>query len=275
VSQPVRILLPFAECKAPGGRKGATLKTRHGALNGGLKPILQKRTLALKAFREAMNGGREAHAVLGLTGDPFQEALAINRAFDTSPLASVLERNARAFVSALTTPPLSAAAERRLTRDVLFLCPLLGLLRADDLVPDYRCPVGADVPKLGSLHRFWKEAVTAALNRILKGAQVFSFLPTRLGALWEPDGREAGITVLRFSRKTGDRCLGETAAVPRLSGEALRHILEHDIRSGADLVRFKSSQGHAHDGASSTVRGGVRSVNFVLDRPLAASVASG
>jgi cytoplasmic iron level regulating protein YaaA (DUF328/UPF0246 family) len=275
VSQIVRILLPFAECKVPGGRKGATLKTRHGALNGCFKPILRKRIEAVQAFRAAMNGGREAHNVMGLTGEPFQEALAINRGFDTTPLSTVLERNGRAFVSALVSPTLSAAAQRRLKADVLFLCPLLGLLRPDDLVPDYRCPVGADLPKIGSLHRFWKAAVTAALNRILKGAHVFSFLPTRLSALWEPDGREAGISVLRFSRTSGERCVGETAGVPRLSGEALRHILENDVRSGADVLRFRSSQGHSYSAGHSQQQGGVRSLNFVLDPAHAASAASG
>ena len=275
MSQIVRILLPFAECKLPGGKKGATLKTRHGALNWCFKPILKKRLEAVQAFRSAMNGGREAHNVLGLAGPPFQEALAINRGFDTTPLAPVLERNGRVFFASLLTHPLSAAAQRRLKADVIFVCPLLGLLRPDDLVPDYRCPVGADLPKVGSLHRFWKEAVTAALNRILKGAQVFSFLPTRLSALWEPDGREAGISVLRFSRKSGDRCVGETAAVPRLSGEALRHILENEARTATDLLRFRSSQGHAYSAVHSEQRGSIRCLNFVLDQALSASASSG
>ena len=114
MSQPVRILLPFAESKVPGGRKGATLKTRHGLLNGCFKPMMLKRTEALQAFRIAMNGGREAQAVLGLRGQPFQDALAINRGFESTSLANVLERSPHAFLAALTKPPLSAAAGRRL-----------------------------------------------------------------------------------------------------------------------------------------------------------------
>jgi hypothetical protein len=264
VSQPVRILLPFAECKVPGGRKGATLKN-HSLLNGCLKPLMLKRVEALQAFRSAMNGGREAQAVLGLSGAPFQEALAINRGFECSCLAPVLERSPHAFVGALARPTLSAGARRKLERDVLFICPLLGLLRADDQVPDYRCPVGAHLPKIGSLHRFWKATVTASLHRLLKGAHVFSFLPARLGALWEPDGREASITVLRFSRLSGGRCVGETASVPRLSGEAVRYILETEARSATDVTRFKSSDGHAYSATQSEDEAPVRSLTFVLD----------
>ena len=117
-------------------------------------------------------------------------------------------------------------------------------------------------------------AVTAALNRILKGAQVFSFLPARLSALWEPDGREAGISVLRFSRKSGERCLGETAAVPRLSARgAALHPRERGTR-GADIVRFRSSHGHAYSAVHSEQRGAIRCLNFVLDQPQSASASS-
>jgi hypothetical protein len=224
--------------------------------------MLQARLAAVQAFRSAMAGARDAQAILGLVGPPFQEALAINRAFDDSPLMTVLERNAPAFLAGLRG--LSAQAARRLGREVVFICPLLGVLRPGDLVPDYRCPAGADLPKIGSLHRFWKGPVTATLNRVLKGAQVLSFLPARLNALWEPDGREAGITILRFSRLSGDRCLGETAAVPRLSAEALRHVLEADGRASHDLMRFRSHDGHAYAAIHSENRGRVRCLNFVL-----------
>jgi cytoplasmic iron level regulating protein YaaA (DUF328/UPF0246 family) len=273
VTLPVRILLPFTECKVPGGRKGESLKTRRGALARSFKQILGNRLEALQAFRVAMNGGREAHAILGLTGKPFQEALAVNRGLDTSCLATVIERNGHAFASALMEPALSAGAKRRLDHEVVFVCPLLGVLKPGDLVPDYRCPVGANLPKIGSLHRFWKTAVTSTLNRLLKGAQVYSFLPARLSALWKPDGREAGIVVLKFSRMANDRCVAETAAVPRLSGEALRFLLDHDSRAPADLLRFKSGQGHAYSAVHSDDRGRVRCLNFVYDPSRGASPA--
>jgi hypothetical protein len=265
VTLPVRILLPFTECKVPGGRKGESLKSRRSALARSFKQIMDKRLEALQAFRVAMNGGREAHAILQLNGKPFQEALAVNRGLDTSSLATVIDRNGRAFASALFDPPLEAAAKRRLEHEVLFLCPLLGILRPGDLVPDYRCPVGANLPRIGSLHRFWKEPVTTTLNRLLKGAQVYSFLPARLSALWKPDGREAGIVVLKFSRMANDRCVAETAAVPRLSGEAVRFILDHEARAAGDLLRFKSCHGHAYSAIHSDDRGRVRCLNFVCD----------
>jgi cytoplasmic iron level regulating protein YaaA (DUF328/UPF0246 family) len=265
VTQPVRILVPFAERKVPGGKKSAALGARHGIVNGCSKQILQKRLEVMQAFRAAMNGGREAQAILGLTGRPFQEALAMNRGVDSSALAPVLERNGEAFVKTLERPPLSPAARRKFMRDVLFICPLLGVLRPDDQVPNYRCPTGADLPRIGSLHRFWKAPVTATLNRGLKGAQVFSFLPARLNALWERDGREAGVTVIRFARKSGDRFVGETAGVARLSAQAIRFILEKDVRSATDMMEFRSSQGHGYSAVHSGDQDGIRVLNFVLD----------
>jgi hypothetical protein len=240
-----------------------------------LRPIRQVRLQAVQAFRAAMKSAGDAQTILGLNGDPFREALAINRAFDMAPLLPALERSAPSFLGALGAGRLSGPVLRRLRGSVLFICPLLGILRPGDLVPDYRCPAGADLPRIGSLHRLWKAPVTAALNRMLKGAQVFSFLPARLEALWAPDGREAGITVLRFSRLVSGRCSGETAAVPRLSAEAVRCVLESDGRAFHDVLRFKSSDGHAYAPLRSEDRGRVRCLNFVLDTAGAAASASG
>ena len=265
MSQPVRILVPFAECKVPGGREGATLETCRRARNGGFKEVCRTRTEALQAFRAAMNGGREAQSILGLKGRPFQEALAINRAIGTSALAPVLERNGRVFAQALLTPPLASAARLRLARSVLFVCPLMGVLRPGDRVPDYRCPAGAHLPRIGSLHRHWKGPLTATLNRLLKGALTFSLLPARLGALWKPDGRAAGIVVIKFSRLVKGRCVGETAGMPRLTGEILRFIIEREVRTACDVIQFRSSQGHEYSAVHSDETGGVRCLHFVVD----------
>jgi uncharacterized protein len=265
VTTPVRFLLPFSECKVSGGKRGVTLKSREHVLTDCLKPIKQKRLDALDAFRDAMNGGGGAQSVLGLSGRPFQEAFAVNRAFDTSCLMPVLERNGRSFSSVFQAPPLGAAQRRRLEREVYFICPLLGVLRPGDLVPDYRVPAGANLPGVGSLHKFWKGAISDALNRVLKGAHVFSFLPARLSALWEPDGRAAGITVMRFARLSDQRALGETAAVPRLSAESVRFILDTDARSVAEVMRFRSSAGHAYSAVHSGNQAGVRCLNFVCN----------
>ena len=53
--------------------------------------------------------------------------------------------------------------------------------------------------------------------------------------------------------------------MPRLSGEAVRYILENEVGSGSELVRFRSSRGHAYSASHSEDAGPVRHLNFVLD----------
>ncbi len=263
VSLSVRILVPLSEKKVAGGRPGLTLQTHRNALKGRLRHIAKPRRSAIDAFRRAMNGGNQALKVLGLTGKPFQEALGINRCFDCSPMMPTIERHARAFADALLLEDLPADSRRRLERQLFFLCPLLGILSPRELLPDFRCPAGARLPVIGSLHRFWKPEITTTLNRLFRRKLVISFLPARLNALWKPDGAAASIAIVRFSRLSNKGCAGETAAVPGLTGEAVRFILENAVTSVADLVRFRSSSGHTYSAAHSDREGGVRHLTFV------------
>ncbi len=207
--------------------------------------------------------GPQALKVLCLSGAPFQAALRINRDFDRCNLATALERNSASFCDVLAVDTLAAEARRRLERQLLFICPLLGLVGPSDLVPDYRCPIGARLPGVGSLHKFWKQPMTETLNRLCRDRIVVSFLPARLRALWEPDGRCLQIVTMRFYRHDSENVVGETAAVPRLTAEAVKFITEQDARTIADLTRFHSSDGHSYCAAHSETSDEVRHLSFV------------
>ena len=112
-----------------------------------------------------MNGGREAQAVLGLTGRPFQEALAINRASTRRRWPACSSATATRSSKTLDDPAAFGGGQRRLMRDVFFICPLLGVLRADDLVPGLPLS-GGRAPAADRLAAPVLEgAVTATLNR--------------------------------------------------------------------------------------------------------------
>jgi cytoplasmic iron level regulating protein YaaA (DUF328/UPF0246 family) len=263
VPQPLRILVPFADRKKPGGREGATLSTRRVADQWSFRTLAAPRTAALDGFREAMAQSAVALKVLKLTGKAFREAHAINRAFDRSRLASALERSNGTFAEALRTAELGQAEKKRLAAALLFVCPLFGVLSSEDMVPDFRCPEGAKLPRVGSLHKHWKPEVSKFFNRVLKGRHVLSFLPTRLAALWEPDGGAETIATVTFSRYAGEKLRGETAAAPGLVGEALRFVVDRDVRTPQDFAKFKSSLGHTFSASHSACEGAYRVMRFV------------
>lgn len=263
MAQPLRILVPLADRKKPGGRDGATLATRRPANLWKYRTLAEARAAALDAFRAAMAQSGTALKVLGLSGEAFRDAHAINRAFDRSKLATTLERSNGTFAESLMAAAMPAADRGRLVKSLLFVCPLFGVLGPDDLVPDYRCPEGAKLPGVGSLHKHWKPEVSKFFNRVLRGSHVLSFLPTRLSALWEPDGGAASVSAVAFARYVGDRLRGETAAAPGLAGEALRFVVERDVRTPQEFAKFRSSLGHTFSAAHSECDGAFRVMRFV------------
>jgi hypothetical protein len=136
VSNALRILVPFADRKKPGGRDGASLATRRPANLWNFRTLAAPRTAAIAAFRDAMAQSAVALKVLGLTGAAFRDAHAINRAFDRCKLATTLERSNGTFAEALRTGDLAPAEMKRLGASLLFVCPLFGVLAPGDLVPD-------------------------------------------------------------------------------------------------------------------------------------------
>jgi hypothetical protein len=54
---------------------------------------------------------------------------------------------------------------------------LLGLVRGDDPVPDYRLKMGATVAPLGKLSTWWREAISAELARTARRRFVVDLLP--------------------------------------------------------------------------------------------------
>jgi uncharacterized protein len=263
LSTALRILLPLSEKKKAGGREGAAMATAKAASLWKFRTLGASRKKALEAFRAAMANNASALKVLGMKAGAFKEAYVINRALDRSRLTNVLERSNGTFAATLRPKDLPERLRRKLDEKLLFVCPLLGVLSPKDRVPDYRCPEGAKLPGVGSLHKHWKPEVTKFLNRVLRRRHVLNLLPTRLAALWEPDGGAASIVSVRFGRFVGVKIRGETAATPKLTGEALRFAIENGVEDPIGLTKFKSSLGHSFSAAHSVVDGPVRVMWFV------------
>ena len=63
---------------------------------------------------------------------------------------------------------------------------LLGLVRGDDPVPDYRLKMGANLAPLGKLSTWWQDAVTAEVARLARRHVIVDLLPQEHRAAWDP-----------------------------------------------------------------------------------------
>jgi cytoplasmic iron level regulating protein YaaA (DUF328/UPF0246 family) len=259
-----RILVPSSERKRTGGIAGRGFRTAQAdRASNRFASLTRDRAQALDTFLHALNGAGHAREVLRLNGSLLDKAVRVNLAFHDAPLLDVLQREQGPLFSALDAASLDSAARKRLQNDFVLVCPLLGLLSPADEVPEYRCPVGAQIPGFGSLHAFWKPRISAVLDRLVRGRRVWSFLPARLQALWTQADTSAEVVHVLFQRTspTG-RMLADHAGSQRLAGELSRVLLQSPTTAPEDLAKWKSSAGHRWREDLSRQQGSARTLVF-------------
>lgn len=244
---PLRLLLQLPELKSPVGDAVRPGRAPGWTVLSRLQTIREARESVLDAFRLAMQNPNTAMRALGTVGIDLQESRRINLAFEWAARFAPWHTLDPLFRGALALDGLGDRSRGWLDEQALFLCPLLGVVTPAERIPDFRCPPGAKLPEVGSIHRFWKEPVSSTLNRLTKGESVVSFLPKRMNALWDQDGAPRDVRVVRFARRDRGRMNGETAAVPRLTGECVRWIATATSPSIDRLRTFHSSMGHRYD----------------------------
>lgn len=153
----VWILLPPSETKAPGGGGAPlALPDLHFPELGAHRTELAERLAALCADVPA------ARTALAVTAAA-DEAIAANTVLHTAPTMPALSRYRGVLFDALDAPSLSGPGRRRLAARVLIASALFGAVAATDLIPAYRLSAGSRLPGLGTLPRFWRPSLTAAL----------------------------------------------------------------------------------------------------------------
>ncbi len=257
----LRILLPLPEYKSGETTLVNREVHRRWEVTTRLKHIAAPRREALAAFRQAMLHPATALKVLGPMGADVQGSRAVNLGFDRTPRVSPFLRTDPLMRSAMSFDTLGAAAYADLEGSVLFVCPLLGVVTPKERIPDYRCPIAADLPGIGSLHFHWRGPVSTTLDRLTRGIPVVSFLPRRLAALWVT--APSTQMTIRFSRRTRAGLVGESAAAPRLTGECLRWMANGRVGDLSHLQKFVSTSGHRHANSAGGPSAGDAVLHFV------------
>jgi cytoplasmic iron level regulating protein YaaA (DUF328/UPF0246 family) len=201
----VLVLLPPSEAKVPGG-DGPPV---------GRRPVLSSPELArtrnelLDALRRAARTQPVALAAgLKLPPTVAAAAIATDARARSAPTMRALDRYAGVVYQALDVAGLSPSARRRAEEQVLVLSGLWGVVRGDDLVPDYRVPASGSVPGLGGVTRHWRAALAAVMPALVGDRAVLDLRSTDYAGLWRPAGelaeRVVAVRVLA-ERGTGDR----------------------------------------------------------------------
>ena len=194
--RPPLVLLPPSEGKAgdaaAGGRRGSWDPDagRFGSLS----------SLRLQVVEALAGIGGGDEQLPGVGGDHLLRARSANTSLLGAPTMPAWRRYTGVVWEHLEPGTLDATLRRR----IVVVSGLLGLVRGDDPVPDYRIKMAASLPPLGKLSTWWREEISRTLDRSARRSFVIDLLPKEHRAAWRPTGaRGVRIELIDPSGKPG------------------------------------------------------------------------
>jgi cytoplasmic iron level regulating protein YaaA (DUF328/UPF0246 family) len=218
------LLLPPSEGKAVGGNpRGATWTPDAGSFGG----RLGERRVAVVEALAAVGGGDEK--LLGVKGDHLLRAQSANVSLVGAPTLPAWQRYTGVVWDHLDPTTVPASARRHL----VVVSGLLGLVRGDDPVPDYRLKMSANLAPLGKLSTWWREALTAEIRRRAGRRVVVDLLPQEHRAALDLTGLDGvSVTLADPTGKPGGHfakaAKGELARAILLDGLEVLDTWRHD-----------------------------------------------
>lgn len=217
------LLLPPSEGKATGGK--STDVTRWSADAGTFGRRLDGRRAEIADALAAVGGGDGR--LLGVKGEHLDRARSANATLRGAATLPAWQRYTGVVWDHLD--PAALAVEDR--RRIVVVSGLLGLVRADDRIPDYRLKMGANLAPMGKLSTWWRTELSEALNRYATGRTagrrrfLVDLLPREHRAAWVPDRRVRGVSIdlVDPTGKPGGHLA--KAAKGELAASILRHGL--------------------------------------------------
>lgn len=217
------VLLPPSESKTaddphrPSARAGWTPDLGHFGRR------LGEARAELAAALRACGGGDAT--LLGVRGAHLERARNANLGLIGAPVLPAWQRYDGVVWEHLDPASLSVAQRRRL----LVASGLLGLVRGDDPIPDYRLKMGARLGSIGVVARWWQPHLAPVVAALARRSLIIDLLAVeQRGALARPTG--TGITVL--IQEPMGRSGGHAAKAAK--GRLARHLLHALDRRGVD-----------------------------------------
>ena len=253
------ILLPSAEGKAPGGNPLAPDMFDYRSSNtfNYFSELNPERRALIDALQAQVKGADddELHKLFGVKGDTLAEAVEVTRDIYRSPLMASVDRYGPGVMyAAMDFAGLPTGSQRRLLENGVIFSGLFGLLRPDDLIPNYRLRMDARVGDLGKVSSYWREPLSAALNTLLMGQAVWNLLPATHEAAWDDAGTYARMIRIKFFRQDeGGERTAVSHGIKELRGSLVAHVVNETADSIDSLDDWEAPDGYEVDREASDI----------------------
>ncbi len=218
------ILLPPSEGKAEHGQPRTKWKPTAGTFG---KQLAAARNELIGALNR-VDGGNAA--ILGVKGALLDRAKNANKSLTGAPTLPAFERYTGVVWEHMNLESMTSAQRAKALEHIIVISGLLGAASAADPVPDYRLKMGAILAPMGTLSRWWREPLSAALNKQFSGCVVVDLLPQEHRLAYAPDLEMLGDYLRVAINEKSGKAGGHDAKAAK--GRLARHILD-SCASGA------------------------------------------
>jgi len=218
------VLIPPSLAKSSGGRHAA----RPGLFDNELS--LSRRRVRAALQERVTNATPKELAVLLNAGGPLLSAsIEATMRLNESPshVTPAWRRYQGVVWSHLDAETLGTSLRRR----ILIPSGLYGLVSGEDLLEDYRLGMGASLPPLGPLARFWRTELTEILANYRPRAPLVNYLPAEHAASidFTALSKKRPVITVRFLSSDGERAVGHDAKA--VKGVLARQTLLNGVNS--------------------------------------------
>ncbi len=251
------ILLSPAEGKQPGGNPFAPDMFDYRSSNtfNYFNELNSERRALIDALQSYIADADEdeLEELFGITGRHLEEAVRVNEEIYDAPLMSALDRySPGTMYQAMDFAGLPTGAQRRLLENGIIFSGLFGVLRPDDLIPNYRLKMDAKLPEFGRMSNYWKPLISPLLNKVLEGRFVWNLLSQLHQSAWEDDHSYKQLVEVKFYDEESGERKAVTHNVKTLRGQLVNFIVQESVESLEPLLEWKHPEGYAYDEDSST-----------------------
>jgi cytoplasmic iron level regulating protein YaaA (DUF328/UPF0246 family) len=225
------VLLPPSEGKAEGGQARTKWTPDSGVFGNSLgdyRGMVANRLSAVKGGDAKLLGVKGAHLIRA------QEA---NQSLMGSPTLPAWQRYTGVVWDHLDLASFGAPQRTAILQRIFVPSGLMGIVRADDPVPDYRLKMGARLTPFGLMSTWWRDDLTEALALAAKKKVVVDVLPQEHRSAISFSGLPQHVQVDLVSKK-GSVVGGHNAKAAK--GLLVRHL----FTSGQSLERSVASFDH-------------------------------
>ena len=266
------ILLPSAEGKISGGNPLAPDMFDYRSSNtfNYFSDLNPERRALIDALQSQIEKGDEAglEKLFGVKGDTLGEAVQANQRVYSSPLIAAIDRYGPGVMyRAMSFPDLPTGAQRRLLENGIIFSGLFGLLRPDDLIPNYRLKMDARVEGVGKVSAYWRERLSETLNALLRGQAVWNLLPGAHEAAWDDAETYARMIRVKFFREDDGERKPVTHGIKDLRGALVAYIVTEMVDDVEGLEDWEAPDGFEIDVEASELDDAGSGTLVMVSRP--------